>query len=345
MMDWVPADMLAPIWFVLLGVLLIGYAILDGFDLGVGIVHLTAKTDHDRRVSMNSIGPLWDGNEVWLVTFGGAMFAAFPEAYATVFGGFMIPLMLVLYCLIMRAVSLEFRSKRPGKRWRRVWDFAFFGSSLGAALLFGVASGNILQGVPLGQDREIRMGLFEMLSPYPVTVGLMTVAMLGMHGALFLNLKTGGDQRERLRALAWRLFFAFVALFVVVSAWTLVAVPHALENMKAHPWLYAVPLLNVLAIANIPRALNQRRPAYAFLSSCCAIAAFCFLLMTALFPDLVVSSIDPAYSLSVTEAASSEGTLRTMLTIAVVGLPFVFAYSGAIYWTFWGRTELGENSY
>ena len=197
------------IWFILLGVLLAGYAILDGFDLGVGILHLLARDDHERRLFVNSIGPLWDGNEVWLVTFGGALFATFPEAYATIFSGFYMAFMLLLFALIFRAVSLEFRSKITSIRWRTFWDYGFFASSLLATLLFGVAVGNALRGVPLDERGLYTGGFWTLLGPYPILVGLLTVAIFAMHGAMYLYLKTEGAVQERLGKWMWHTWGSF----------------------------------------------------------------------------------------------------------------------------------------
>src|SRR5688572_299351 len=186
-------------WFVLLGVLLAGYAILDGFDLGVGVLHLCVRKDHDRRVLMNSIGPLWDGNEVWLVVFGGALFAAFPRAYATAFSGFYTPFMLLLFCLIFRGVSMEFRSKQEWPAWRRFWDGSFFASSTLATFLFGVAVGNSIRGLPVDKDGEMRASLLDLLHPYAILVGLFAVATFAMHGSIYLYLKTEGELQQRIR--------------------------------------------------------------------------------------------------------------------------------------------------
>jgi cytochrome d ubiquinol oxidase subunit II len=261
------------IWFVLLGVLLAGYAILDGFDFGVGILHPLGRTDKERRILINSIGPLWDGNEVWLVTFGGALFAAFPEAYATVFSGFYVAFMLVLFALIFRAISLEFRSKLDSPLWRRVWDLGFFSSSLLAPLLFGVAVGAAMLGIPLDDRGIFAGGFWDLLQPYTLAVGLMTVAMFTMHGAIFLYLKTEGELQTRIHAWMWRGFALFLVMYLFTTILTLVAVPRAVENFRQYPWAWGIVLLNVLAIANIPRAIHQRRPGYAFVSSCATIAA------------------------------------------------------------------------
>jgi cytochrome d ubiquinol oxidase subunit II len=339
------------LWFVLLSVLLFGYAVLDGFDFGVGMLHLfVGETDEERRLIMNSIGPLWDGNEVWLVTFGGALFAAFPNAYATVFSGFYTPFMLLLFALIFRAVSMEFRSKRPSRLWRRSFDVAFAGASALAALLFGVAIGNILQGIavePVGRGGalEITAGFFDLLSPYTVLTGLLVMALFAMHGAIYLYLKTEGDLQARIRNVMWTTFGLFLVLYMLTTMYTLVAVPRALENFEQTSWAWVVVVLNVLAIANIPRAIYLGKAFYAFMSSVATIAAFVFLLAMAIFPNLVPSSVDPAYSLTIYNAASSEKTLGIMATIAFIGMPIVLTYTGIIYWTFRGKVKLGEFSY
>lgn len=336
---------LQTLWFLLLGVLLTGYAILDGFDLGVGTLHLVARKDEDRRVFMNSIGPLWDGNEVWLVTFGGALFAAFPDVYATAFSGFYLAFMLLLCALIFRAVSMEFRSKMKFGWWRSLWDTAFCVSSTLAGLLFGVAVGNAIMGMPIGADGEYQGSLLDQLRPYPILIGLLVVAMFAMHGSIYLYLKTHGDLQERVHHWIWRTFGVFLVLYLFATIFTLQAVPDATRNLEQYPAAWIIVGLNVLAIANIPRAIYQGRPLYAFVSSCCTIAAFNFLFAVAIFPNLLVSNIDPAYSLTIYNAASSEKTLAIMRNIAFLGMPFVITYTVVIYWTFKGKTELDKHSY
>jgi len=205
------AETLALVWFALLGVLLMGYAILDGFDLGVGILYpFVTRTDEERRIAMNSIGPLWDGNEVWLVTFGGALFAAFPEAYATVFSGFYTAFMLLLVALILRAVSMEFRSKLHSRLWRRIWDYAFFLGSTLATLLFGVAVGNAMVGIPLNEARDYTGTFLDLLNPYSLLVGILAVSLFAMHGCIYLLLKTSGALHERVRGWVNRTIVAFI---------------------------------------------------------------------------------------------------------------------------------------
>ena len=342
-MDWAT---LAVIWFGLEGVLLMGYAILDGFDLGVGILHpFVPKNDREKRIAINAIGPVWDGNEVWLVTFGGALFAAFPEAYATVFSGFYIAFMLLLGALIARAVSMEFRSKVESDRWRRFWDWAFFGGSTLAALLFGVAVGNAMIGLPLDKAGNFTGTLFDQLAPYPVLVGLMTVALLAMHGGLYLYLKTEGEFQERLRDWLWRSWGVFLVLYMLTTMYTLAMIPRATANFERWPWAALVVVVSVLAVANIPRTLHWGRPWQAFLSSCAVIATLVMLFGLALYPNLVTASNDPAYSVTIFSAASSPLTLTIMLIIAVIGMPFVITYTSIIYWAFRGKVRLDEHSY
>lgn len=333
------------IWFILMVVLLTGYAILDGFDLGVGILHPLARGDRERRLFVNSIGPLWDGNEVWLVTFGGALFAMFPEAYATIFSGFYVAFMLLLFALIFRAVSLEFRGKIEAPGWRAFWDWGFFGSSLLATLLFGVAVGNGVLGVPLN-ERGLYIGsFFTLVGPYQVLVGLLTVALCTMHGAIYLFLKTDGTVQERLGRWMWHSWGSFLVLYMVTTMATLILVPHATANFRQHPWAGIVVLLNVLAVANIPRTLFARQYGQAFISSVITIACMVFLFAMAVYPNIVTASNDPAYSLTMYNAASSVKTLTIGLIIVAIGFPFVLAYTSVIYWTFRGKVQIGEHSY
>jgi cytochrome d ubiquinol oxidase subunit II len=334
------------LWFCLLGVLLAGYAILDGFDLGVGILHLCVRKDDERRVLMNSIGPLWDGNEVWLVVFGGALFAAFPVAYAAAFSGFYTPFMLVLCALIFRGVSMEFRSKQPGRLWRACWDVAFCAASAAASFLFGVLVGNCIRGLPLGEGFNFTkpVTMADLLHPYAVLVGLFAVATFAMHGSIYLSLKTEGDLQRRIHGWMWRTFGLFLTLYMLVTIFTLSTNPRSVDKYHDYPWAWVVVVLNVLAIANIPRAIYLGRPFYAFVSSCCTIAAFTFLFGLTLFPNLIVST-DPAYSLTVARAASTPRTLAIMTVVAVLGLPFVLTYTVTVYWVFRGKVQVGKFSY
>jgi len=331
-------------------VLLAGYAILDGFDLGVGILHLGARSDRERRIVLNSIGPIWDGNEVWLVTFGGALFAAFPEVYATVFSGFYVPFMAVLFALILRAVSLEFRGKLRPSRWRSFWDGGFFLASLLAAVLFGTAVGAILVGVPLDARGVFAGGLLDILFPaalpfFPLLVGALTVALFALHGALYLNLKTEGDLQARVRRWMWHAFGWFLVLYLFTTIVTLASVPRATANFEHFPWAWVVVGLSILALADVPRAIFLGQARQAFVASSVLIVTLIALAGVALFPNLVTSSADGGLSLTIYNAASSQKTLGIMAVIAAIGMPFVLTYTIAIYWTFRGKVRLADHGY
>ena len=333
-------------WFILLGILLAGYAVLDGFDLGVGILHPFARSDHERRVFLNAIGPIWDGNEVWLVTFGGALLAAFPEAYATIFSALYIPFMLLLFALVFRAVSIEFRSKMSSLGWRRFWDYCFFGSSLLATLLFGIAVGTGMLGLPLN-ERGIFTGTFlDLLKPYPILVGLLACSTFALHGALYLHLKVPhGELHDRVGRWIWHAWGIFLVLYIFTTVYTLVSVPRAVPNFERAPLAAMLVVVHVLAVANIPRAVFYKQPMGAFLSSAISIVGLVMLFSVALWPNLVTASNDPANSLTIYRAASSEKTLWIMFLIAAIGMPLVISYTAAVYWTFRRRVEIGEHSY
>jgi cytochrome d ubiquinol oxidase subunit II len=330
------------IWFLLLGVLLAGYAILDGFDLGVGMLHLLARGDDERRAFIATIGPVWDGNEVWLVTFGGALFAAFPEAYATIFSGFYFVFMLVLLALIARAVSLDFRSKVESRAWRATWDVVFCLSSTLATLLFGAGVGNAMIGVPLNPRGIYEGGFFNLLNPYAICVGLLAISMFVMHGCIFLHLKTTGALHQRIYHWMWRSFFAFIIMYLVVTVATWIAVPRATAPLLHSPLAWVIVLVNVLAVISIPWAISRHASGWAFLASCTTVAALVALLAVALFPNLVTSDPVPANSLTIYNAASSQKTLGIMLIVAAIGMPFVIAYTSVIYWVFRERVSIGS---
>jgi len=333
------------IWFILVGVLFTGYAILDGFDLGVGALHLFTKTDTERRIMINSIGPVWDGNEVWLVTGGGALFAAFPEAYATSFSGFYVAMILLLFGLIFRAVAIDFRSKQPMRWWRQFWDISFSVSSIMSGLLIGVALGNIAWGISLDSSHEYIGSFWDLLNPYAVLVGVTTVALFMMHGAIYAMMKTADDLQAKIRGWANRTIIAFIVCYALTTIATLIYLPHMLAHMRNFPIWFILPILNVLAIANIPREIHHGRDFRAFLSSCASMAALLALFGLGLFPNLILSSPDVANSLNIYNAASSAKTLKIMLIMALIGMPLVIAYTVSIYWIFRGKVKINETSY
>lgn len=333
------------IWFILIGLLLTGYAILDGFDLGIGALHLLVKEDIDRRIMLNSIGPVWDGNEVWLVTGGGALFAAFPHVYATVFSGFYNAIIMLLFMLIFRAVAIEFRSKRPMKWWRQMWDVAFSVASILIAFLMGVALGNIITGIPLDANKEYVGTFWNMINPYTVLVGITTVALFMMHGSIYGVLKTEGELNQRLKGWVNNSIIFFVICYVTTTMATLIYFPNMAKHFKDFPPLFALALINMLAIANIPREIHHGREFMAFLSSAASIASLLALFAVGIFPNIVLSNPNPEFSLTIYNAASSQKTLTIMLIIAAIGVPFVLAYTISIYWIFRGKVKLTNMSY
>jgi cytochrome d ubiquinol oxidase subunit II len=333
------------IWFILIGVLLTGYAILDGFDLGVGALHLLVKDDLERRTMINSIGPVWDGNEVWLVTGGGALFAAFPHVYATVFSGFYSAIILLLFALIFRAIAIEFRSKRPNKTWRNAWDISFSVSSILIALLMGVALGNIITGIPLDTEKEFAGNFWSLINPYTVLVGITTLSLFMMHGSIYLIMKTEGELQNKIRGWVNNSIIFFVICYVTTTMYTLIYYPHMIEHFKSTPGLFIVAVLNMLAIANIPREVYHGREFRAFLSSSASIFALLALFAIGLFPNIVLSNPNPEYSLNIYNAASSQKTLNIMLIVAIIGVPFVLAYTISIYWIFRGKVKIDAMSY
>jgi cytochrome bd ubiquinol oxidase subunit II len=332
------------LWFLLLGVLLAGYAALDGFDFGVGMLSALAPAEQDRRTLIQSIGPFWDGNEVWLVTFGGAMLAAFPEAYATVFSGFYVPFMAVLLALILRAVSLVFRNRLESAAWRRVWDVAFSYSSLLASLLFGIAVGAAIVGLPLDAGGIFRGDLRDIVFPpgapwYPLLAGAMTVALFTMHGGLFLLSRVEGPLVARIRRWVWSALCVFVVLYLVTTVVTLATIPRVLANFQRFPWVWAVVAASVAALALILRGLLGGRPWQSFAASSALVVGLVGLVGFSLFPDMVVSRLPGGHSLTIYNAASSQKTLVVMTIIAGIGFPLAAAYMAILYRTFRGRVR------
>ncbi|WP_432587502.1 cytochrome d ubiquinol oxidase subunit II [Streptomyces sp. HD1123-B1] len=320
------------IWFVLIAFLWTGYFFLEGFDFGIGVLtKLLARDRTERRVLINTIGPVWDGNEVWLITAAGATFAAFPDWYATLFSGFYLPLLAVLVCLILRGVAFEYRHKRPEERWQRNWENAIFWCSLLPAFLWGALFANLVRGVPIGSDKNYTGGLMDLVSPYAVLGGVMTLVLFTFHGAVFAALKTTGDIRVRARRLAGVLGLATVAVALPFLVWT-----------QAHSGngrsLVAV-VIAVLALA-VALVMNRRgREGWAFALSGVTVAAAVAMLFLALFPDVMPSSLDPRWSLTAANAASSPYTLKIMTWVAVIMAPLIMAYQAWTYWVF--RKRIG----
>ena len=331
--------MLNTIWFLLVAVLITVYAILDGFDLGVGNLHLFAKTEEERGIFIKAVGPTWDGNEVWLITGGGALFAAFPPVYATVFSGFYLAMMLVLVALIMRAAALEFRNKVESTAWKGMFDKLFFLGSFLASVLFGVAVGNLMRGIPIDQGGTFTGTFLGLLNPYSIFMGLLSLAMFTLQGATYLTLRVSGGLAERVSAWAMRLWAVFVAVYLAAALWTFGLSPHLYHRYYAVRWHWVSIALFVAAVAALPVFIKKRKPAQAFLCSSLAIAGLTSTLALAAFPLLAPSSTNLDYSLTAFNASSTDLTLRTMLILALVGVPIVIAYTIYIYTVFKGKVD------
>lgn len=332
-------------WYLVVGGLFTGYAILDGFDFGAGAWHLFFRKESSRRIALNAVGPVWDGNEVWLVIGGGALFAGFPKVYAALFSGLYIPFMLFLFVLILRAVSIEFRSKEEMAWWRKTWDILYSVSSISMAFLLGVVLANVLQGMPVDAEGEIRMSLIEVLNPYAILVGAMTLALFMVHGGIYLLMKTEGKLFDRISLFTKNAIIAFVLLFVATTAYTWMKIPHLTDHLIGQPILTLVPTLGMLSIANIPRLISKGKFFSAFLFSAFSMAFFLMTVAIELYPVIILSSIDPAYSLTVSSASASEKSLRIMLLMASIGGPLVAFYTYFVYKTFRGKVVLDETSY
>ncbi|OEC93885.1 MULTISPECIES: cytochrome d ubiquinol oxidase subunit II [unclassified Rhizobium] len=358
------------IWWLLLGVLLIGFAVTDGFDLGVGtLLPFVAKTDTERRIAINSIGATWEGNQVWLILGGGAIFAAWPPLYAVSFSGFYLAMFAILLALILRPVAFKYRSKRNGAGWKAGWDWALFVGGFVPSLIFGVAVGNVLQGVPFRFDGDMRIfyegSFFALLNPYALLCGLLSVAMLVMHGAAWLLVKTDGVVAERARrfgmvaALVVIVLFALGGLFLWIgidgyriasaidvegpSNPLLKTVEHSagawFANYGSHPWMTIAPVLGFLGAAAALLAMLGRREVTVLLFSKLAIFGIISTVGLSMFPFILPSSLDPRSSLTVWDASSSHLTLFIMLVVAVIFLPIVLAYTAWVYRVLWGKVD------
>jgi cytochrome bd ubiquinol oxidase subunit II len=339
-MDWFQHINLPALWFYLVGMLLTGYAILDGFDLGVGILHLFTRTDEERQLMINTIGPVWDGNEVWLVVGGGSLFAAFPDVYATVFSGFYLAIIGLLLTLIMRAIAIEFRSKLAMPWWRQMWDVCFAGGSFLSTLLFGIAFGNIAAGVPIMPDKEFGGTFLSLLNPYALLIGLTTVSLFAMHASIYVVMKTEGALQAKVRKWVKHTIGIFMAMFGLTTVTTLLYIPHMCDAARQNPLLLVIAGVMMLLLANVPREMHYYRDGRAFICSCLAIICLMGIYGLETFPNLVYSLPNPQNSLTIYNAASSQKTLGIMTIIGGMALPLIAAYTFCVYWVFRGKVKL-----
>lgn len=355
------------VWWVLIGVLLIGFAVTDGFDMGVGaLLKILGKTDTERRVMLNTIGPHWDGNQVWFITAGGAIFAAWPVVYAVAFSGFYWALLLVLFAMFFRPVGFEYRSKMEDTRWRNLWDWGLTIGGAVPALVFGVAFGNLFLGVPFSLDEFMRStytgSFWALLNPFALVAGLISLGMLAMHGATYLQMRTAGDLHERARTAGFVLALFVMALFALAGAWLYLGVDGyvivesadtalamtprdktvALEaggwlsNYSQHPWMMSAPLLGFIGLAATAGLSRTNHSGMAFVSSSLALTGIILTAGLSLFPFIMPSSLEPAHSLTAWDVVSSELTLNIMFWVAMIFVPIVLSYTAWGYYKMWG---------
>lgn len=325
------------LWFVLVAVLFVGFFFLEGFDFGVGILlPFLGKDDISRRVIINTIGPHWDGNEVWLLTAGGAIFAAFPNWYATMFSGFYLALFLLVASLVIRAVAFEYRSKVEDPRWRNMWDWGIFVGSFVSALLWGVALANLIRGVPIDETMTYTGTFFTLLNPYALVGGLATLSLFTLHGAIFLTLKTTDDILESARAIAKKLWPVTAIVLFVFVAYSYVETD-MFAALGINPG--SIPIIAMLAILSVGTFLKAQKEGWAFIMTGITIAFSTIIVFTGLFPRVMVSSTNPEWSLTIYNASSSDYTLGVMSIVAAVFVPLVLLYQGWSYWVFKKRVS------
>ena len=334
------------LWYFVVGFCIIAYTVLDGFDLGVGVLNLFVKKDEEKRTFLNAIGPVWDGNEVWLVVLGGGLFAGFPDVYAALFSGFYDLAMLLLMFLIFRAVAIEFRSKRPSMTWRYTWDYVFAFASLGIAFGVGLVLGNLIEGVPLTSGKHFVAPFSMFFRPYSVLVALTSVVLFIMHGTIYLTMKTEGDLHNRLRSWVQRSMIVFFVFYFLTTCATLIYMPFMAEKMRQYPIVFLLPALSFTLFSLIPGQFARGRDGTAFLCSCFGIASLIGLFGVGTYPVLVRSTIDPVLNnLTIFNSASSLLTLRILLTVVIIGVPLILGYGFYIYRVFRGKVKIEDSSY
>ena len=327
------------IWFFLWGLLWAIYFMTDGYDLGIGsLLPFVGKSDEDRQVMINAKGPLWDGNQVWLLTAGGVTFAAFPKVYAVMFSSLYSALMLILFALILRGVAFEFRNKVESPAWRKIWDMCAFVGSIAPAILFGVAFANIFRGIPIDGDGVYQGNLFTLLNPYGLLGGILFLSLFLVHGALWLSIRTEGDLQQRAVATAeklWPVELGVAVIFLIASMFA----TNLYDNYLANPLLFVIILLAVAGLLGIKRFLDQKAFFKAWFASALTIVAATFYGIIGLFPNMFPSNIDPSYSLTAHNSASSALTLKIMLVVVILFIPIVLFYQAWSFNLFRGKVK------
>lgn len=335
----------ATLWFLIVGASFSGYAILDGFDLGAGAMHLWFKKDSSRRIALNAIGPVWDGNEVWLVIGGGTLFAGFPVLYGTLLSAMYIPFILFLLFIVLRAIAIEFRSKEEMGWWRKTWDVIYSVSSMMIAMCLGIVLGNVIQGMPLNNQHEYEGNWLSFFNFYALLTGLTTLSLMTLHGGIYLCIKTEGKLFEKVETLLKAAVVIFLVFFALLTLFSLTWYPHLTDKFKQTPAYIIFPLAAVVAISMIPWQISKRKFIRAFVFSS---LTFAFLLLTVaieVYPRLLYASNNAANSITIYNAAASQKSLGIMLTIAAIGIPLIATYTFLVYKAFWGKVEMDDTSY
>lgn len=339
-------EILQVLWYLVVVAAVIFYVMLDGFDLGVGSLQIFGGSDKNRRVFLNSIGPFWDGNEVWLVIIIGGLFVGFPDVYAATLSGFYMLFMAFLCGVVFRAVAIEFRSKLQSPIWRGSWDFVFWLSSLGITFGAGVALGNLIKGVPIDAAREISMPLADLFSPYAMFIGVLSIFLFAFHGNVFLLMKTEGDIQDRLRKFLSVTTPCYLVGLAIATGWTWMSYPYMVDRFREFHWFLILPIGFLALILTTIYFTRKRRYGWSFLFSMLSIAALFSLFAVGTFPHLIISSIDPInHSLDLYNASASYETLTVALIIAVIGVPLVLVYGWILYHIYRGKTVLHTHSY
>jgi len=331
--------------FLVIGAVFSGYAILDGFDLGAGTVHLFLRKEESRRIALNAIGPVWDGNEVWLVIGGGTLFAGFPKVYATLLSAFYTPFILFLVLLILRAIAIEFRSKETMLWWRKLWDITYSVSSMLVGFTLGVVLGNVVVGIPIDQNMIYKGGLLDIFNPYAILTGLTVVALFALHGSVYLVMKTEAKLADRLDTISKIAGMLFTICYVSLTIATLMFVPHVLEDFKEIPVLFAIPVITLLLLLNERRLIVRKKYWLAFMTSATLTSLLLVTLAIGLYPNLLISNIDSAFSLTIANSAASQKSLGIILTFVMIGAPLVLIYTIFLFRTFRGKVVLDDMSY
>lgn len=329
-------------WFLVTGGVFSAYAILDGFDLGAGALHLFLKKEQSRIIALKAIGPIFDGNEVWLVIGGGALFAGFPVAYATSLSAMYVPFFFLFVGLIWRAVSIEFRNKEEMKWWRKIWDIVYAFSSGSIAFTLGLILGNVVYGLAFDINGDYTGNFSDLFNPYALFTGLTALALFMMHGAVYLSLKTEGRLFAKLTIMIRRFVIFFIITFLLQALATIIFIPYIAERFRHNPLLFIIPLCTLLSIANITRLIAKSKYSLAFLFSSITIASMFALVALALYPNLLISSTAAVHNITIYNGASSSSTLRTLLLISIIGAPLILIYTVFVFWTFKGKVKVND---